>query len=75
MTMKFVHHNTGEWVRPNHWSTVRRYPSDACVHEYASIGEIDNAFVRQTFIWMLEIGEVVTQCGSDVFQIRQGESK
>ena len=45
------------------------------MHEYACIGEIDNAFVRQTFIWMLEIGEVVTQCGSDVFQIRQGESK
>ena len=73
--MMFVHHNTGEWVRPNDWSTARRYPSDAYVREYAGIGEIDNAFVRQTFTWMLEIGEVVTQCGSDVFQIRQGEGK
>jgi hypothetical protein len=73
--MMFVHHNTGEWVRPNDWSTAQRYPSDAYVREYASIEEIDNAFVRQTFTWMLEIGEVVTQCGSDVFQIRQGESK
>jgi hypothetical protein len=74
--MKFVHHHTGEWVRPNDWSPARRYPSDAYVREYASIGEIDNAFVRQTFTWMMEIGAVVTQlCGSDVFQIRQGESK
>ena len=68
--MTFVHHNTGEWVRPNDWSTARRYPSDACVHEYASLSDIDNKFVRQTFEWMLEIGEIVTQCGSDVFQIR-----
>ena len=45
----FVHHNTGEWVRSNDWSTARRYPSDAYVREYASIEEIDNAFVRQTF--------------------------
>ncbi len=71
--MKFVHHNTGEWVRPNDWSTATR--TDPSIREYASIGEIDNAFVRQTFAWMMEIGEVVTQCGSDVFQIRQGESK
>jgi hypothetical protein len=71
--MKFVHHNTGEWHRPNDWSTVRRYPSDARVHEYDSIEDIDNEFVRKTFVWMMEIGEVVTQCGSDVFQIRQGE--
>jgi hypothetical protein len=68
--MTFVHHNTGEWVRPNAWSTVRRYPSDAYVHEYANLSDIDNKFVRQTFEWMLEIGEIVTQCGSDVFQIR-----
>lgn len=73
--MKFVHHNTGEWHRPNYWSTARRYPSDACVKEYDSIEDIDNEFVRKTFVWMMEIGEVVTQCGSDVFQIRQGESK
>ena len=73
--MKFVHHNTGEWHRPNYWSTVRRYPSDAYVKEYDSIEAIDNEFVRKTFVWMLEIGEVVTQTGSDVFQIRLGETK
>ena len=68
--MKFVHHYTGEWVRPNYWSTVRRYPSDAYVREYQSLDAIDDKFVRQTFEWMLEIGEIVTQCGSNVFQIR-----
>ena len=39
--------------------------------EYDSLSSIDNKFVRQTFEWMLEIGEIVTQCGSDVFQIRK----
>jgi len=72
--MKFVHHHTGEWHRPNDWSTARRYPSDAYVHEYDSIANIDNEFVRKTFVWMLAIGAVVTQSGSDVFQIRLGEA-
>lgn len=69
--MKFVHHNTGEWVRPNDWSTARRYPSDALVREYDSIDAIDNEWLRNTFEWMLKEGMCVTQCGSDVFQIRQ----
>ena len=68
--MKFVHHNTGEWHRPNDWSTVRRYPSDACVQEYAQLDDISNEWLRSTFQWMLTKGLVVTQCGSDVFQIR-----
>jgi hypothetical protein len=68
--MMFVHHYTGEWTRPNSWSTARRYPSDAYVREYQSLEAIDNKFVRQTFEWMLAGGEVVTQCGSNVFQIR-----
>jgi len=68
--MKFVHHHTGEWVRPNDWSTARRYPSDAYVREYQSLDDVHDKFVRQTFEWMLEIGEIVTQCGSNVFQIR-----
>ena len=69
--MKFVHHNTGEWVRPNDWSTVRRYPSDALVQEYDSIEAIDNKWLRNTFEWMLKEGLCVTQCGSSVFQIHQ----
>ena len=68
----FVHHYTGEWTRPNHWSTVRRYPSDAHVQEYASLDAIEDKFIRDTFEWMLEIGEIVTQSGSNVFQIRRG---
>lgn len=68
--MKFVHHNTGEWTRPNEWSSVRRYPSDAVVVEYDSIEAITNEWLRNTFAWMLKEGMTVTQCGSDVFQIR-----
>ena len=68
--MKFVYHYTGEWTRPNDWSTVRRYPSDAFVQEYESINTIDNEHVRSTFEWMLAEGLDVTQCGSSVFQIR-----
>lgn len=73
--MQFVHHNTGEWVRPNDWSTVRRYPSDANVTTYTSLEAMPNDWLRQTFGWMLDEGLTVTQCGSDVFQIRQGEMK
>ena len=69
--MKFVHHNTGEWVRPNEWSAVRRYPSDAQVVEYDSLEAITNKWLRGTFTWMLNEGLCVTQCGSDVFQIRK----
>ena len=66
--MKFVHHNTGEWQRDRDWLTSTR--SDGYINEYDSLEEIDNAFVRQTFEWMLEIGEIVTNCGSNVYQIR-----
>lgn len=65
--MKFVHHDTGDWVRPSIGASYRTGP---IVTEYDSIAEIQDAFVRQTFEWMLEIGEIVTSCGSNVFQIR-----
>lgn len=66
--MKFVHHYTGEWVRSNADTSSSR--TDGYVREYNSLAEIDNAFVRSTFEWMLEIGEIVTSSGSDVYQIR-----
>ena len=66
--MKFVHHNTGEWVRSNDWSASSR--TDGSVVEYSPIDEIKNEWVKNQFQWMLEIGEVVITCGSDVFQIR-----
>jgi hypothetical protein len=65
--MRFVHHDTGDWVRP---SVGASYRTDPIVTEYGSLAEIQDAFVRQTFEWMLEIGEIVTSCGSNVFQIR-----
>ena len=64
----FVHHNTGEWIRNDDWSSATR--SDSSVTEYHSIDEIENKWLCDNFIWMLANGLTVTQCGSDVFQIR-----
>ena len=66
--MQFVHHHTGDWVRNNANTLATR--TDGSVNEYNSLDEIKNAFVRNTFEWMLEIGECVTSSGSDVYQIR-----
>lgn len=66
--MKFIHHNTGEWVRSNDWTAATR--TEGSVTEYDSLDAIPNQWLRSTFAWMLDIGECVTQCGSDVFQIR-----
>ena len=66
--MKFVHHNTGEWVRSTDWSASTR--TDGSVVEYANLDEIKNEWVKNQFQWMLEIGEFVITSGSDVFQIR-----
>ncbi len=66
--MTFVHHYTGEWVRNDANTSASRI--DGHVREYATLADIDNAFVRSTFEWMLEIGEIVTSSGSDVYQIR-----
>ena len=67
--MKFVHHNTGEWVRSDCWTAATR--TEGSVTEYASLDAIENQWLRDTFSWMLNAGLVVTQCGSDVFQIRE----
>jgi hypothetical protein len=66
--MKFVYHDTGYWIRSNCDTAATR--TDARVEEYASLDEIDNRFLRQTFERMLEDGLIVTQTGSSVFQIR-----
>ena len=66
--MQFVHHNTGEWVRNNYWSTSTR--TDGYVVEYKTINDIKDQWVKKQFEWMLEVGEIVISCGSDVFQIR-----
>lgn len=66
--MKFVYHDTGDWVRSNYDTAATR--TDARVEEYNSLDEIDNAWLRQTFEWMLREGMAVTNTGSSVFQIR-----
>ena len=66
--MKFVYHDTGEWVRPNHDTSATR--TDSSVEEYDNLNDIDNAFVRDTFAWMVDNGMTVVSSGSSVFQIR-----
>jgi hypothetical protein len=66
--MKFVYHDTGDWVRSNADTAATR--TDARVEEYADLDQIDSAFVRNTFAWMMDEGLWVTQCGTSVFQIR-----
>ena len=66
--MKFVYHDTGEWIRLN--SDTAAIRDRATVEEYNSLDEIDNAWLRQTFEWMLQEGMAVTNTGSSVFQIR-----
>ena len=69
-TVKFIHHFTGEWVRPNGYDAAVR--TDSIVTEYDSLDAIENKFTRDHFAWMLEHGEIVTSSGSHVYQIRQG---
>jgi len=67
--MKFIHHNTGEWIRSDcNTSSIR---TNGFVQEYPSIDSIGDKWVKQQFEWMMEIGEIVTSSGSDVFQIRR----
>jgi hypothetical protein len=66
--MKFVYHDTGEWVRSNADTAAIR--TEASVTEYASLDEIEDKFLRPTFEWMLDNGMAVVNCGSSVFQIR-----
>ena len=66
--MKFVFHDTGYRIRSNCDTAATR--TDPRVEEYASLDEIKDKFLRQTFEWMLKDGLIVTQTGSCVFQIR-----
>jgi hypothetical protein len=67
--MKFVHHNTGEWIRSDCYTSATR--SEGFVREYPSIESIDDKWIKEQFEFMLEIGEIVISTGSDVFQIRR----
>ena len=66
--MKFVYHDTGEWVRPD--ADTSATLTDSSVQEYAHLNDIDNAFVQNTFAWMVDNGMTVVSSGSSVFQIR-----
>ena len=66
--MKYVYHDTGEWVRPDCNTAATR--TDSSVAEYGNLNDIDNDFVRNTFAWMLDNGMTVVSSGSSVFQVR-----
>lgn len=66
--MKFVHHDTGEWVRNDANTQATR--TAASVQEYDSLDAIKNQWLRDTFAWMVQEGLHVTQCGSSTMQIR-----
>ena len=63
--MQFVHLYVDEWAR---------HRSDIHVTTYDNLESMDYD-LRQTFGWMLDKGLTRVQCGSDQFQIRQGEMK
>ena len=67
--MMLVHHNTGEWVRSNDWTSASR--TEGFVHTYSSLDEVNNQWLRDQFTWMLETGECVISSGSDVLQVRR----
>ena len=66
--MKFVYHNTGEWIRSDCNTSATRTNGYVC--EYPSIDAIADEWIRDNFEWMLNIGEIVISTGSHVFQIR-----
>jgi len=68
--MKFIHHNTGEWIRSDCYTSATR--SEGFIREYPSIESIDDKWIKEQFEFMLQIGEIVISTGSDVFQIRRG---
>ena len=68
LKMKFIHHNTGEWIRSSCDTSATK--TDGYVNEYSSIDAISDQWVRENFEFMLDIGEIVISTGSDVFQIR-----
>lgn len=69
--MKFVHHDTGEWIRSDCNAAATR--SGPTIREYSNLDSIDDAWLRDTFEWMMREGLIVTQCGSNTFQIRVDE--
>ena len=66
--MKFIHHNTGDWIRSACNTSATK--TDGYVNEYSSIDAIPDQWIRENFEFMLDIGEIVISTGSDVFQIR-----
>jgi hypothetical protein len=64
----FIHHIGGDWTRSECDTASNR--SDDHSITYAHLDHIDNAWLRDTFAWMLDNGMTEAHCGSDTFQIR-----
>lgn len=67
--MKIVIHDAGEWARDADDTRTERVGGS--VAEYANVDDIPNEFDRKQVEWMLEHGEIVTQCGNTTYQIRR----
>lgn len=67
--MKIVIHDTGAWVRDTYNTRAER--AGGSIAEYDNVSSIPNEFDRKQVEWMLEHGEIVTQCGNTTYQIRR----
>ena len=66
--MKFVHHDTGDWVRND--ANTHAVRTEGSVQEYDNLDAIKNQWLKDTFEWMIKEGLHVTQCGSSTYQIK-----
>lgn len=68
MPSSFVHHYTGDWVRPNANNSAFR--EQGFVREYDNLAQVTDAFAQAMFQKMLENEQIVISSGSHIFQIR-----
>lgn len=64
---KIVVHYLGDWVRDEYDTSATC--SGAYVAEYSRVEDITDPVTRRQVEWMIEHGEVVTQCGRFTYQV------
>lgn len=66
---RFVVHDLGDWARDE--LNTRSERIGGSLKEYAELEDVEHEADRSQLQWMLEHGELVTQCGNTVYQIRR----
>lgn len=66
---KIVIHDLGDWERDER-DTRWSMRVGGSIKTYAQVSDIANEYDRTQVEWMLDHGELVTQCGNVVYQIR-----